>query len=271
MWQGRVAFSFAAPPAGWKRPTLYLARSGGAERAVARGETPIGWTSDGLLVTWGRAGSLRVRDGGGRLVRTLAGSVYTFVFDPGSHALFFLSNGRLERFDGRRLLSLLRLTAVGLSAPLTIQPAGAFVALRGRRRLVVVRRDGVVIASTLLPRAKLRTDSVSSEVAADAAGNVAFTATRGNTAYGSTGPETVYLLRRGASDAQPLYRKRIAFAVCERQASLAWRGRWVLYSASEGYAAIVDTSSRRAVDLSSTISRLPGTDTKSFQASWMGS
>jgi hypothetical protein len=93
---GRVAFSFAAPPAGWKRPTLYVARGGGAERAVARGETPIGWTAGGSLVTWGRAGSLRVRDGAGRLVRTLAGSVYTFVFDPGSHALFFLANGRYD-------------------------------------------------------------------------------------------------------------------------------------------------------------------------------
>jgi len=270
VWRGRVAFSFAAPPAGWRRPTLYVARSGGAERAVARGETPIGWTAGGSLVTWGHAGSLRVRDGAGRRVRTLAGSVYTFVFDPGSHALFFLANGRLERFDGRGLHSLLRLTAVGLSAPLTIQPAGAFVALRGRRRLVVIRQDGVVVSSTALPHLKLSTDRVSSEVAADAAGNVAFTATRGNTAYGSTGIETVYLLRRGASSAQPLYRKRIAFAVCERQASLAWRGRWLLYSASEGYAAAVDTSSRRAVDLSSTISRLPGTDAQNFQASWLG-
>jgi hypothetical protein len=270
VWQGRVAFSFATPPANWKRPTLYVARTGGAERAVARGETPIGWTAGGSLVTWGHAGSLRVRNGGGQLVRTLAGSVYTFVFDPSSHTLFFLANGRLERFDGRRLRSLLRLSAVGVSAPLTIQPAGAFVALRGRRRLVIIRRDGVVISSTALPHLKLNTDRVSSDVAADAIGNVAFTATRGNTAYGSKGIETVYLLRRGASNAQLLFRKRIAFAVCERQATLVWRGRWLLYSASEGYAAAIDTSSRRAVDFSSTISKLPGTDAQNFQASWLG-
>jgi hypothetical protein len=210
-----------------------------------------------------------VRNGDGHLVRTLAVDVYTFVFDPSSHALFFLANGRLERFDGRRSRSLLRLSAVGLSAPLTIQPAGAFVALRGRRRLVIIRQDGVVISSTALPHLKLNTDRVSSEVASDAIGNVAFTATRDNTAYGSKGIETVYLLRRGASMAQLLFRKRVAFAVCERQASVAWRGRWLLYSASEGYAAAVDTSSRRAVDFSSTISRLPGTDAQSFTASWM--
>jgi hypothetical protein len=161
------------------------------------------------------------------------------------------------------------LSAVGLSRPLTIQPVGGFVALRGRRRLVVIRRDGEVISTTALRHLKLRTDRVSSEIAADAGGNVAFTATRGNTAYGSTGTETIYLLRHGTSSAQPLYRKRIAFAVCERQATLAWRGRWLLYSASEGYAAAVNASTRRAVDFSSTISRLPGTDAQNFTASWM--
>jgi hypothetical protein len=266
---GRVAFSFAAPPANWKPPTLYVARSGGIERVVARGETPIGWTARGSLVTWGHAGSLRVRDGDGRLMRTLAVDVYTFVFDPTSHALLFLANGQLERFDGRRLRSLVRLSAVGLSRPLTIQPVGAFVALRGRRRLVVIRRDGEVISTTALPHLKLRTDRVSSEIAADTRGNAAFTATRDNTAYGSTGTETIYLLRHGASSAQALYRKRVAFAVCERQAALAWRGRWLLYSASEGYAAAVHASTRRAVDFSSTISRLPGTDAQNFTASWM--
>jgi hypothetical protein len=266
---GRVAFSFAAPPPNWTRPTLYVARSGGIERVVARGETPIGWTAGGSLVTWGHAGSLRVRDGNGRLLRTLAVNVYTFVFDPTSHALLFLANGRLEHFDGRRLRSLVRLSAVGLSTPLTIQPVGAFVALRGRRRLVAIRRDGEVVSMTALPHLKLRTDRVSSEIAADAGGNVAFTATRGNTAYGSTGTETIYLLRHGSSSAQPLYRKRIAFAVCERQATLAWRGPWLLYSAGEGYAAAVNTSTRRAVDFSSTISRLPGMDEQGFEASWM--
>src|SRR5436305_108905 len=82
------------------------------------------------------------RDRDGRFLRTLAAGVYTFVFEPGSHTLFFLANGRVERFDGHRLQSLVRLSAVGLSTPLTIQPVGALVALRGRRRLVVIRRDG---------------------------------------------------------------------------------------------------------------------------------
>lgn len=270
VWRGRVAFSFAAPPANWKRPTLYVALGGGRERAVAVAETPIGWTAVGSLITWGRPGSLRVRDMDGRLIRPLADDVYTFVFDPIWHALLFLANGRLESFDGRRLQLLVRLKAVGLSTPLTIQPAGAFVALRGQRRLVVVSRTGAVVSSTPLPHLRLRTDRVSSDVAADAGGDVAFTSTRGNSAYGSKGTETVYLLQRGGREARPVRREGVAFAVCERQATVAWHGRWLLYTASEGYAVAVNTSTRRAVDFSSTISRLPGTGAQDFTAGWLG-
>lgn len=269
VWRGRIAFSFAAPPANWKRPTLYVARGGGRERAVAVGETPIGWTSHGSLVTWGRRGSLRVRDAEGRLIRTLADDVYTFVFDPSRHTLLFLAHGRLESFDGRRLQSLVRLKAVGLSTPLTIQPAGAFVALRGQRRLVIVSRTGAVVSSTPLPHLRLRTDRVSSDVATDAEGDVAFTTTRGNTAYGSKGTETVYLLQRGAQEAQPVHREHVAFAVCERQATVAWHGEWLLYTTSEGYAVAVNTSTRRALDFTSTISRLPGRGAQDFTARWL--
>jgi hypothetical protein len=67
-------------------------------------------------------------------------------------------------------------------------------------------------------------------------------ATPGNTAYGPAGSETVYLLSAGASTAQAIYRERVDFAVCERQPELAWHGAWLLYSASEGYAAAIDTS-----------------------------
>ncbi len=155
-----------------------------------------------------------------------------------------------------------------MSTPLTIQPAGGFIALRGQRRLVVVRRDGAVISSTALPHLKLRTDRVSRDAAADARGDVAFTATRGNTAYASKGTETVYLLPRGAHTARPLYRKRIAFAVCERQATVVWHGAWLLYTASEGYAVAVNAATRRVDDLSSTIARLPGMDAQDFSANW---
>jgi len=126
-----------------------------------------------------------------------------------------------------------------------------------------------VVPSAALPHLRLRTDRVSSDVAADARGDVAFTSTRGNTAYGSVRTETVYLLRRGARAVQPVHRKRVAFAVCERQATVSWRGRWLLYTASEGPAVAVNTSMRRAVDFSSTIASLPGDGAQDVTASWI--
>lgn len=267
----RIAFSYARRPDDWKRPVLYLARRGGAEWPVARGETPLGWTAAGRLLTWGGSGTVRVRDGGGRLLRTLAHGVHTFVFDRPSKTLFFLAQGRLFRFDGRGLGTLVRLKSVGLGAPVTIEPFDGFVTVRGVHRLLVVRAGGGVVSSMRLPHLPLRTDTVSA-VAVDSAGELAFTATRGNTAYGSTGVETVYLLDPGASRARPLYRERVEFAVCERAAALSWRGRFLLYSNSEGNAAVVATSGRRAtIDLSRTTRELPGLENKSFQASWVGS
>lgn len=265
----RVAFSFAALPAGWRRTTLYLAPRGGAERAVARGEAPVGWTAAGTLVTWGGKGVLRLRSGDGRLLRTFASRVYTFVFDRQSRALLYLAHGGLERFDGRGLRTVVWLQTVGLRSPLTIEPLGGLVALRDQRRLVVVRAGGGVVSTTPLPRLDLRTDVISSAPAADGSGDVAFTASRGNTGHGSTGTETVYLLRPGARRAVPIFRDRVAFAVCERQAALAWHGRWLLYSTSEGYAAAINASTGAAVDVSRATLRLPGID-ENFQAAWAG-
>src|SRR5438093_10832744 len=105
------------------------------------------------------------------------------------------------------------------------------IALRDSHRLVVLGPDGSFVSSALLPRPRTRVDGALGALAADRAGDVAFTATRGNTGHGSTGSETVYLLPAGARAAQAIYRARVDFAVCERQASLAWHGRWLLYSA----------------------------------------
>ena len=63
----------------------------------------------------------------------------------------------------------------------------------------------------------------------------------------------------------------MTFKVCERMASLAWRGRWLLYGNSERQAAIVDISGERpGVELSELIARLPGTsrDDGRFDVAW---
>jgi hypothetical protein len=117
-----------------------------------------------------------------------------------------------------------------------------------------------VFASTLLPRGRTRVDGISSQLSAAPDGRaVAFTSTRGDTAYGSRGTETVYLLRSGSDAAQPIHTERVDFAACERNADLAWHGRWLLYGASEGNTAIIDTSRpRQAIELARIVEGLPG-------------
>jgi len=265
----RVAFSFFAGTT----PTLFLARLGGAEEQVARGETPLGWTRAGSLVTLSnRGGVTRVRSANGQLERLLAHSTYNFVFDRASGALLYLAHGTLERFDGNRVRALTRLPELGLGGRPTLTPLAGVVVVSGSHRLVVLRPDGALLSSTPLPRPRAHADWAPGALAADSNGDVAFTATRGNTAYGSTGSETVYLLRAGASTARAIYREHVDFAVCERQAALAWHGHWLLYSASEAHAAAIDVSRPgRFVELSPLVHRLPGMTVggdDAFDASW---
>jgi hypothetical protein len=124
----------------------------------------------------------------------------------------------------------------------------------------VLRSDGTVFAATALPHGRGRVDGISSQlsVAPDARA-VAVTATRGNTAYGSNGSETVYRLTPGSHAARAIHSERVAFAVCERGANLAWHGRWLLYNASEGNTAIIDTAQpRHPIELTRIVRRLPG-------------
>lgn len=267
----QVAFSFFTG----RTPTLYLARLDGAEELVARGETPLGWTGTGSLVTLSMRGSvLRVRSADGRLQRTLAGSVYNFVFDRAHRALVYVAHGMLERFDGDRVRVLARLPELRLGERPSLTPVAGVLVVSGRRRLVVLRPDGSVLSSTVLPRGRAHADWAPGALAADGSGDVAFTATRGNTAYGSGGLESVYLLAPGATSARAIYREQVDFAVCERAAELAWRGGWLLYSASEGYAAAIDTvRPSRFVELSGLVRRLPGMTgggDDNFDAAWTG-
>jgi hypothetical protein len=268
----RVAFSFFAG----KTPTLYLARLAGAEAPVARGETPLGWTQSGSLLTLSaRGGVIRVRAASGRLERTLAHGIYNFAFDHATGTIVYVARGTLVRFDGRRVRTLARLTALNLGGRPSLTPFPGVVVAGGRRRLVALRPDGSLLSSTLLPRPHAQADRAPGALAADRHGNVAFTATDGNSAYGSRGTESIYLLAAGARAARPIYRERVDFAVCERQAELAWHDNWLLYSAGEGYAAAIDTRQPgRSVELSPLIRRLPGMtagdEDQFFDASWGG-
>jgi hypothetical protein len=264
----RVAFSFFAGTT----PMLFLARLGGEEERVAGGETPLGWTRAGSLLTLGGGGAIRVRSANGQLERVLAHRTDNFVFDRASGALLYLVHGTIERFDGHRIRTLARLPALRLGGRPSLTPRSGVVVVSGSERLVVLGSDGALLSSTMLPRPRAHADWAPGALAADGRGDVAHTATDGNTGYGSSGTETVYLLPAGASAARAVFQERVDFAVCERQAELTWREDWLLYSASEGYAAAINTSQPgQFVELSPLVPRLPRLTTTSddvFDASW---
>jgi hypothetical protein len=250
-----LAFSFG------NSPRLFVAALGSGEREVADGEYPVGWTRGGDLFTHtSRSGGLRVRHASGALAGTVPGKVYDYTYDRASGDVFFARDGRLLRTDGSAPVAFARLARLGLTRRPEIDPLSRLLALRDKRRVVVLRRDGSAFASTRIPRRRTRVDGISSALVASPDGrSVAFTLTRGNTGYGSRGGDTIYLLRAGARRAAPLHTEHMRFAICERGADLAWHGRWLLYAAAEGNVVVLDgRGRRRALDLTRTVMRLPG-------------
>jgi hypothetical protein len=245
-----IAFSYGA-----RRQRLFVASPHGPEHLVARGEYPLGWTSNGLYTRSDRGGRILLRGSGGTL---LARGVRTYAYDAFSHSLYFVSGGWLMLDHGGSERALADLSKLGLGLrDLQILPLGRLVGLEDRRRLVVLHEDGSAFASTRLPRGTRRADGVSAQpVAAPGGSAVAFAATSGNTAYGARGSETVYLLRVGATAAQPIHSERVEFAICERGADLAWHGPWLLYDASEGSTALIDTRTGHAIELTRIVHRI---------------
>jgi hypothetical protein len=255
---------------------LYLARLGGAERPVAHRELPLGWTTGGLYTYRYRGRQLLLRSDAGALVKVVArrplGSDYYVAYG----SLYFVNRGVLMSAHGARVERLASLKRLGLSAGPSLQALGRLVELQDDRRLVAVRADGSVFAWASLPRTDGRIENISSSLAiAPHASAVAFTAASGQTddpeaTRRAHGTETVYVLRSGARRAVPLHRERVAFAPCGRGASLQWHKRWLLYGATEGNLAVIDTTGvHRAIELTSLVSSLPGTR-NSFIAYWSG-
>jgi hypothetical protein len=256
---------------------LYVAQLGTAERPVANREMPLGWTSGGLYTYRYHGRQLLVRSDAGRLLRVLARRPLGSDYFVANGSLYFVSRGALIRAHGARAQQLASLERLGFSSgSLSIQPLGRLVELEDDNRLVVLRADGSLFAWTPLPRTHGQPDSTSSSlVVASDASSVAFTAASDQTgnpdpAPREQGTETVYLLRAGAHRAIPVHREQVAFAPCERGASVAWHGSWLLYSAHEGNLAAIETAGiPRAIELTSRVRSLPGMR-NGFSAYWSG-
>lgn len=251
----------------------YLAAGHAAERPVATREMPLGFTHGGLYTYRYQDRALLLRSDTGALLKTITRRPLGSDYFIARGSLYFIAYGVLTRARGPRIQRLASLASLGISNP-WLQPIGRLLELQDNSRIVVVRPDGAVFASTTLPRADGKTESISSSLtAAPDASAVAFTAAAGesndpNATRRAYGTETIYLLRPGSHAATPIHTEHVAFKVCERGASLQWHARWLLYSNSEGHlAAIETTGARHAIELSSLIRSLPGTR-DGFSANW---
>ena len=230
---------------------LYRARYGEPERLVARAEDPVALFSGQLLSRRLHGWALVLRGTGKVVVRHAVEPQW----DRAAGMVVFRTGRRLRAFDGRRVRLLANRYDLGVKGNPVVEPLGRFVSLHDRRRLVLVGYEGRVVASTPLPKARTQDDVVSSAVTSNAAGTgVAFTAT-----HRWNSRETVYLLAAGSRRAHALFSARPDIGGCGYVASVAWHGRWLLYSSGDQRATILDSGRREAsVNLAPVIARLPG-------------
>jgi hypothetical protein len=269
---GRLAFSY-----GDRASRLYVAKLGAPERPVARDEYPLGWTSGGLYVA-GHKGAILLRSGSNAL-RIPRAKMRWSAYDQRTRSLYYVGGGWLLRAHGSRVQRVADLARYGITVPdrsLRLQLLGRLVALVDAHRLVVLRPDGAVFASTRLAIRNGHSDSISGEPTASPRNRVVAFAVmhpdhRIETQVFERGVESVYLLRPGSRAAVAVHTKQMWFNVCGHGANLSWRGSWLLYSAGEGSTALIDTRRGRTIGLSSLVRRLPGfkgDDAGSFGVSW---
>ncbi len=255
---GTIAFTAYERPA----PDLWMARVGGPERLVGRGEDLHGWAHAGGFFTQ-RGFDVRVRAGDGRLLRRL-GSVRWTAYERETQSLLAISTSNLLlRTNGRQWTTLADLRSLGLARHpwLEVLPRG-LIHVGSGNRMLLLRRDGTRFASASLarkPHGNRGETIVSSLLPLPAQRGVVFAVNyRGVGKAGAT--DRVLLLERGRHVPRVLYERRANPVQCGYWANLSLHGNSLLYWPSQGRALVVlDTLRRRApVDLWPTVLRTPG-------------
>jgi hypothetical protein len=235
----------------WGAQRLHYFRSGRLvwRSARWRGARAFGWTRAGLFL-YRERNAVSARSRSGRLVRHLESTRGTqYRFDPETRTLLFVTRrGELIRTDGLRMhrVALLEPLRLGLFAELVPLHAG-LVALAGSR-LVVLGRDGSVVASD-----RRR-------------GSWPALAGQREIAIVSTGPlnakgrarETVRLLRPGDRSSKLVLANDVGALGCGHWPQITWRGNDLLYVTTQGDVVVIDIRSGEHVDLSAAVARIPG-------------
>jgi hypothetical protein len=246
---------------------LYLAPLWGSERPIASGDSPLGFTTGGLYTNQ-RGHRLLLRSDTGHILKTIARAPLPDDYFAVNGSLYFIAHDRLMRARGARVQRLVSLRHLRLSArSLWMQPIGALLELEDAHRLVLLRADGSLFASTPLRGSQYRQENaVNLAAIAPGVSAVAFVFP----GQGETpGPETVYVLRAGERTAIAVHREQVAFG-CDRWVGVQWHRTWLLYADADSHLTLIDTADvHRTIDLSGLARRLPGGQ-GSFSAHWSG-
>lgn len=258
---GPHSFAFSTARGG-----VYLTDLRGPERMVARGPSlfPLGISSRGDLLVAGGS-RMRVISKAGGLVRSYGYRARSgFAFDDRTDGLIFVTpDGHLAAGPPRAVLPQSRL--VDVDGPVSLTP-GRLLVFSGERDIVVVRRDGSVLARARWPAADGTTDS-GFELAPDGSA-IAF---RLSTAHPGdrSGTASLYVLRAGAQSARLVYRDRFGPVGCGVAATMSWHGSDLLYGRSGGELAVIDTRSGGVIDASRVVRALTPSPSAGANAAWL--
>jgi hypothetical protein len=245
---GPDAFAFAS-----YRHGIYLTDLHGPERLVlaGRGLYPYTFTgSSDLIVTGSR--TITVLSPSGAVLRRFAYRPRNgFGFDEQTETLYYVTPaGRLAVAHGTHVA--LNRSVARIDGLVSVERADLLV-YSGGRSITVTTRDGAVIAGAHW-NARLHSDG---GVAVSANGrDFAFRLSDAH-AGSRSGSATVYLLKAGATRAEPLYLHRLGPSGCAVGAGFSWRGSSLLYSSSDGTLALLDADRRAGVNLTRLAARLP--------------
>jgi hypothetical protein len=235
----RVAFSVLAGLRAREPTRLYIAPIGGPEQIVAGadGESPVGWTPAGELVTREGRATLRLRAADGRLRALLVRGARWFDWDHTTRTAVVAQQARLRRVGSgvdRTIAEArtLRLEPAALSSVEVVERGR--IVLVARRSLVVLRPDGSLWARAAYPRGGEIAGQGSLTTSPDSAW-IAFVNVRHR-----AGSASVELL--GGGDRRS--RRLLSWRFVPRphpnwSAGLRWRGQWLLAWTTEGQIAVL--------------------------------
>jgi hypothetical protein len=235
---------------------LYLTDLRRPERLVVRGRGlyPIGFTGHGELMVAGSGHPISVVAPDGRLLRRYPYRPRGgFAWDYQTDTLYFVRpDGVLAAAHGSHLLLLRPLKGINGQIGFTLP---GLLVFNGQRSITVTSLAGKLIARARWPRTPIANFDSGLSVSPDGR-SFAFRLSNAHPGAGH-GVAVVYALRAGQSQARAIYRHRLGSSGCAVGAGMAWHGRYLLYSSTDGQQAVLDTRGGRQISLMPLLHRIP--------------